>query len=164
MATIPGSNDMTSAFINAKPFQGRLVRERAESTPAKPRSESTKVQLKTDTSSSFAIGLDDPEAPKALSVEIEFRVAMRDQDSGQLFLDYEAKHEMQFTVLTWGGFSDWTNLPSEAITPYIAMIHDIALRKAEATMHEMGIRGGTLPRPESFDSPLESAPTSAVAA
>jgi len=108
------------------------------------------MQLETETTSNFEIGLDDPQNPKVLSVEIEFAVSMKQPDSEKLVVDYFAKHHAQFNVISWIGFDDWVELPEEALAPYIAMVHDIALRKADVTLHEMGIRGSGLPRPDSF--------------
>lgn len=138
------------AFVSAKPLQGRLVSESVSSAPAKSSTAQQRVELRTDTTSNFAIGLDDQVAPKTISVEIEFRTLIKQPDTEKIIVSYESKHEMQFGVIAWIGFSDWTDMPQQAITPYLAMIHDIAIRRAESTLHEMGVRGARLPRPDDF--------------
>jgi len=151
------STNKQEAFVSAKPLQGRLVSERATSASSRPKTEPKQVELHTDTSSSIAIGLDDPVSPTFLRVEIEFRVVMKQPEIDRIVAEYEAKHEMEFTLIAWVGFTDWTNIPTQALTPYVAMVHDVALRRAEITLHEMGIRGAGLPRPASFETGNENA-------
>lgn len=144
------SNSQQTAFINATPLRGRLISEQATSAPAKPTQDPKPVELRTDTSSTIAIGLDDQINPTVLNIEIEFRCSLKQPESEKVVVEYEAKHEMQFQLIAWTGITDWTNLPEETFAPYSAILHDLAVRKAEITLHEMGIRGAVLPRPSSF--------------
>jgi hypothetical protein len=141
------------AFINAKPAQVRLVSERATSAPAPPKSEQKKTELRTETTSQFEIGIDNTDTPEALSVTITFGVTLSFPELEKKLVEYEGKHEIQYKVLSWGGFSDWVNVPPGALAPYLAVVHDVALRRAESTLLEMGLRGVALPRPETFDGP-----------
>lgn len=150
------STEKTNAFVNARISQGRLVSESLTSSPAKAGSGQQQVKLRTDTSSSFALGLDDPVEPKTITVEIQFRVRMTQIEAEKLIVDYEAKHEVQFDLIASEGVTDWMNLPPGALTPYSAMAHDIAIRRAEGTLHDMGLRGATLPRPTSFNGDNEA--------
>lgn len=152
MTTAPSTTD-GQAFISAKPLQVRLVSERATAAPASPGSEPKKTEVKAETNSQFEIGIDNPDAPEALIVTITFVVTLVLPESDKKLVEYECKHETQYRVLNWGGFSDWLNVPSDALAPYLAMVHDVALRRAESTLLEMGLRGVALPRPETFNGP-----------
>lgn len=147
------------AFINAKPLQVRLVTEHATSAPAQPSKEPKSIELRTETSSQFGIGLDNPDAPNLLNVEITFNVWLAFPDTEKKLVEYEGKHEVQFSLISWIGFDDWINVPSGALAPYLAFVHDIALRRAESTLLEMGIRGVGLPRPNTFDGPDTEIPS-----
>ncbi|MDP2031611.1 MAG: hypothetical protein Q8K12_18405 [Thiobacillus sp.] len=149
----PSPTTKGQAFINARPLQVRLVNERATSAPAQPSKEPKKIELRTETGSQFEIGLDNPEAPTLLNVAINFEVRLTVIETEKKLVDYEAKHEVQFSLISWVGFDDWLNVPSDALSPYLGVVHDIALRRAENTLLEMGLRGVGLPRPQTFDGP-----------
>lgn len=117
--------------------------------------EQQQVQLSTESSSSVEIGLDNPVTPKIFNLGIEFQVLMKQSDIDKVVVDYKSKHEMQFSLIDWTGFTDWMKMPGQAAIPYIAMLHDIAIRRAESTLHEMGFRGVALPRPVTFDTDEE---------
>ena len=141
------------AFISARPAQVRLVSERATSAPASPGSEPKKAEVKAETTSQFEIGIDNPDAPEAISVTITFGVTLVLPALDKKLVEYECKHEVQYRVLNWGGFSDWVNVPPDALAPYLAMVHEVALRRAESTLLEMGLGGVALPRTETFSGP-----------
>lgn len=146
-----------SVFIDARISQVRLVSERATCAPALPSKTSQKVELRTETTSGFSIGLDSPERPSGIVISIEYKASLKIPDTDKNIIEYEATHEAQFAIKGWIGFDDWTNMPSDAIAPYLAVVNNIALKKAEGTLLEMGFKGVSLPQPE-FDgvlSPVE---------
>ena len=133
------------AFINATLAQTRLVSERVTSASGTPSKEPKEIQLRVDTSSGFSIALDDMTRPNHILVEIDYKLSLKKQDGDKQLLDYEAKHVAQFNIASWLGFDDWTDVPHGAMTPYLAMIQNIAMRRAEGTLVEMGLRGINLP-------------------
>lgn len=139
------------ASINANLFQVRLTSERATLTPALPNKAPQQVQLRTDTSSDFSIGLDSDDKPRILTITVNYKATLKTLDTEKQIVDYEANHEALFNLIGWAGFDDWTDMPPEAISPYLALMHNIALRKAEGTLFEMGVKGASLPRPEHFN-------------
>lgn len=139
------------AFINARLTHVRLASETATSAPAPPSKAPQQVQLRTETSSGFTMGLDSPEKPSVLVIGIVYKVSLIIPDTENKVAEYEAKYEAQFSLIEWTGFDDWTNMPQSALSPYLAFIHNIASRKAEETLLEMGVKGVTLPQPEKFD-------------
>lgn len=141
------------AFIDARLSQSRLTSEQAICA-ALTNQAPIQVQIKTDTASSFSIGLDLPETPKVIVINIDFKASLKISDTEKNLIDYEAKHEVQFALEGWIGFVDWTNVPSEAIAPYLAIVHNIARSKAELTISEMGFKGIVLPQPENFNGEL----------
>ncbi len=132
--------------------------ERATSSPAKPVAKEDQeqpvkqVQLQTETTSNFEIGLDDPLSPKVINIEVELIVVMKAPDQEKSLVEYQAKHQATFQILGSTGFSNWEDVPEEALAPYVAMTHDRAVRKAEITLYEMGLRGSGLPRPQNFSN------------
>ena len=133
------------AFINATLAQARLVSEHVTSVPGAPSSEPKQIQLRVDTSSAFSIALDDMTKPNHILVEIDYKLSLKKQDTDKQLLDYEAKHVAQFNIARWLGFDDWTDVPNGAMAPYLAMIQNIAMRRAESTLVDMGLRGINLP-------------------
>ena len=133
------------AFINATLTQTRLVSERVTSIPTAPSKEPKDIQLRIDTSSSFSVDLDDLTKPKHILVYIDYKVSLKTLDTEKQFVDYEAKHVAQFNIASWLGLDDWTDVPGGAMAPYLAMIQHIAMRHAENTLVEMGLRGISLP-------------------
>lgn len=142
-----------SAFIDARLSQSRLLSEHATCATLTNK-EPLQAQLRADTASGFTIGLDLPEEPKVIVISIEFKAILKTLVGDNDLIEYEAKHEVQFIIEGWTGFDDWTNLPSESIAPYLAVVHNIARKKAEATIIEMGFIGLSLPQPEHFDGKL----------
>jgi hypothetical protein len=141
-------------FIDARLSQVRLVSERATCAPAFPSKEPQQVQLRTETTSGFSIGLDIPEKPSVIVININYKASLKVQDTDRNVIEYEATHEAQFSIEGWIGFDDWLNMPSDAIAPYLTVVNNIALRKAECIILEMGIKGVSLPLPERFDGAL----------
>lgn len=140
-----------SAFINAKISISRLVSEKAISSPASPTKEPQQVQLRTETSSAISIGIDSPNKPSAIAIGFDYKVSLMIQGTDKVVMEYEARHEAQFVIDEWTGFDDWTLVPQSALNPYIAMMQHMAIKRAENTISEMGMKGVTLPFPERFD-------------
>lgn len=153
MSTSSTNLNKKLAFIDARLTQSRLTSERAICA-ALTNQEPFQTEIKTDTASNFTIGLDSLETPKVIVITIEFVASLKFHESSKNLLDYEAKHEVVFSIEGWTGFDDWTDLPSEAIAPYLAIVHNIARNKADATMIEMGFKGISLPQPEHFNGEL----------
>lgn len=150
-------NEIQQAFVNAKVLRGRLIRESVNSMLAAGMVNQRQVELHSETASNFAIGLDNPENPRILSIEIEFRATLRYQETQENVVDYESKHEMRFELISWTGIVNWgTDLSPTVLAPYASMIHDIAVRRAESTLHELGLSGARLPRPDNFGQDNES--------
>lgn len=141
-----------SAFINARLSQLRLVSERATCAPSLPADQ--QVQLRTDTTSGFSIGIDSPDKPKLIVMRIDYKVSLKIEGTDNNILDYEATHEALFAIEGWTGFDDWTNMPPDGAAPYVTILNNIALRKAERILLEMGFKGVSLPQPERFDGVL----------
>ncbi len=154
MTKKPKKSTQNLPFINARLTHARLVSEKATSTAIVWSKEPSQVQLRTETSSTFSIGLDSPDAPKLILIKIDYKVALKTLDTDKLILEYEASHEAQLSIKNWTGFDDWTNMPSIAVAPYLAVLNNIALRKAEGTIFEMGFKGVVIPQPETFDEAL----------
>jgi len=133
------------AFINATLSQTRLVSEHVVSAPSTPSKEPKEIQLRVDTSSAFSVALDDMTGPKHILVEIVYKVNLKTQDTDKQLVEYEAKHVAQLDLASWLGFDDWTDVPNGAMAPYLAMIQNIAMRRAEGTLVDMGVRGINLP-------------------
>lgn len=138
-------------YIEAVMSQVRLASERVISAPTQPSKEPLRHEVRAETASGFAIGVDSLEKPTTITITIDYKVFLKLLSTEKQIVEYEAKHEAQFTIVRWAGFDDWLNMPSGSITPYMSMMHNIALRKAEATLLEMGLKGLTLPRQEKFD-------------
>lgn len=139
------------AFINAQISLSRLVSEKAVSSPASPNKEPQQVQLRAETSSAISIGVDSPEKPTAIAIGFDYKVLLMIPDVDKVFMEYEARHEAQFVINEWTGFDDWTLVPQSALNPYIAMMQNMAIKRAESTISEMGMKGVALPFPDKFD-------------
>lgn len=147
-----------SAYIDARLSQVRLVSERATCAPILPNNESKQVQLRIDTSSGFTIGFDKPESPTIIVITVNYKAALRTEDTDKIIVEYEATHEAQFSVAGWAGFDDWLSMPTDVMAPYLTVVNNVALKKAEATIVEMGVKGASLPQPEYLDGVLTSIP------
>lgn len=152
-------NTESHSFINAKVLQSRMLNESATSFPSaapnikEPRS----VQIRTDASSNFTVGLDNTENPTEMMLEITFKATLKTEETEKLLVEYESKHAAQFKIFAWTGFSDWMDVPSDALTPYFLFISDIAIRRGEATLLELGFRGVRLPIADNFNDALPEA-------
>jgi hypothetical protein len=141
-----------SAFINARISHLRLVSEKVVSTPAMPAKEPQVVQLSAEASSAFTIGLDFPDKPTALIIGIDYKASLKIPDTEKKFLEYESRHDAQFVLIASTGFEDWNLMPLSALTPYLATMQLIALKKAEGALFELGLKGVSLPLQENFES------------
>lgn len=138
------------AFVDAKMLGSRLVTEQVNATLASHKSQE-RLQLEVETSSDFSIGLNDPTNPTELHINIQYKVILRTATKDVL-VEYEVEHSGTFGISAWTGFTDWTTLETIMVEPSLAIMHQIALRRAEATIIEMGIRGVKLPIPMSFNA------------
>lgn len=145
------SNDPIPTFLSANISSSRLIEESFHSTlPLNSAEGATQLQVSSETGTNFYIGLDDPLNPKHMHIEIHYKVAVNAVNIKKSIINYDAKHMCEFSIIKWTGFPDWTALPSEAMTPYLSIVHHLAVRRAEATIAETGTRGIRLPVPESF--------------
>lgn len=154
MSTDSATSTDSRAFVDASLSHVRLVSVRAKSETPATNKEGQQVQLRTDTTSGFTIGVDSVDKPSAMLVTIDFKASLKIPETENPIIQYEARHEARFEIVGWTGFSNWSDMPSDAISSYLATVHNIALRKAEEIILEMGLKGVTLPQPESFKATL----------
>ena len=138
------------AFVDAKILGSRLVTEQVNSALASQKTQD-RLKLGIETSSDFDIGLNDPVSPTELHVAIRYKVTLKTEDKKNVLVEYEANHAGTFALIAWTGFTDWTELETITLESSLAIMHRIALHRADATIVEMGIRGVKLPSPESFN-------------
>jgi hypothetical protein len=122
------------------------------SSPIKVNKEPMQIQLRIDTASNFSVGLDDLVSPSEITIEIDYKVSLKTQDTEKLVAEYNSKYIAQFNIVAWLGFEDWMNVPHDALAPYFAIAQNISLRRAENTFSDMGFNGVVLPQPTSFDA------------
>ena len=131
-------------FLSATLVQTRLASEQISTAPTKPEVGVTELQVKTDTSSGFSVALADAKNPTHLFLQIDYKVSVKIANTETLLAQYEAKHATQFKVINWSGFN-WEDIPQDVMIPYFAMVQNIAIRRADTTFIEMGMRGISLP-------------------
>ena len=148
----PSTNDR-KAFVDASLTHVRLVSLRAKSDMGTAAKEGQQVQLRTDTSSSFSVGLDSLEKPTAIAITIQFKASIKLPETEQPIVEYESKHEGRFEIVSWTGFN-WPEMPPDAMSSYLANMHNIAQKKAEEIILDMGLKGVTLPKPDNFRGSL----------
>lgn len=141
-------------FVDARLSQHRMVKEQATSASARFSKTPNQVQVRTETTSGFSVALDNPAVPTELLIEIDYKVEIKIPDKDTPVVSYESKHAVQFTIVGWGGFKDWTAVPTETFSAYFAVTHNIALTRAENTLAAMGLRSVALPRQINFDAPI----------
>jgi len=138
----------TRPFVDALMQDGRLVSEKLTTPPATTvASQPRQMQLKVDGNSEFTIGLDDLENPTNLQVSIDYKIVLKVLNTENRVAEYEARHAIHFTIVEWGGFSDWTFPPGVVMRPYMAVAQRAAMRRAEITFFEAGLKGIALPMP-----------------
>ncbi|WP_200384215.1 hypothetical protein [Rhodocyclus tenuis] len=136
----------TTAFVDLRLIQIRLVTENFSTIHPPPSGMAGQVQLKTDTSSAFSVGLDDLENPKSLTIELDYQASLSAPSVEKTFVDYSSKYFANFDILRSTGFQDWRNLPDEAFDAYFSIVHQFAVARAESTLCEAGLKGTGLPR------------------
>lgn len=137
--------------VDARLIQARLVSEQVTSMPA-PLSDTPKpLQIRTETSAGFSVGLDDPEKPKRMTIELLFKVGHVLNETDQKVAEYEARHMVLLEIHGQSGIENWLNVPKRALAPYFSFVHSAAIRRAEHTFLEMGLRGVALPRIPDFE-------------
>lgn len=139
------------AFINARLSNVRLLSEKAILAPTIQTKQPQQVQLQIETATSFSFGLDSPINPSIIVIGIDYKVSLKNPNTEKQVIECETRHEAQFALVDWTGIEDWSLIQSIAISPYLAFMHNIALRKAELTILEMGLKGVSLPTPVTFD-------------
>ncbi len=82
-----------------------------------------------------------------MQIEIEYSAILKLEETSKELANYSAKHAAQFRIADSIGIKDWTKPPEEAMAPLILSLQLIALRRAEATFMEMGLKGVNLPNP-----------------
>ena len=147
MAQPPPFTDdqIKAASITAHLFASRLLNQQVTTVASKSSAEPKPVQLRTETTTTFAIALDNPEHPTVMQVEVEFNVTLRLEEGGAMVADYKGKNASEFKVIRWSGFSDWLKPPASTLTPYLAMAHYAAVRTAQQTLLNMGLGAVVLP-------------------
>lgn len=142
-------------FIDARLSQLRLVSESATSSvpSSKAEEEAQKVEIKTESSSAFTVGLNDLENPSSIQIELQYTVALVIQSTGMQLVNYSTQHAATFDVMKWAGIADWSNVPDGLFDLYFAMINQHATQRAEETLLAMGFRGIQIPRLKSFSNP-----------
>jgi hypothetical protein len=145
MTKSPSSDTAVRIFVDAILTNSRMIKEQATSLPSRFTSAPNQLQVRTETSSEFRVGLDNPEAPKDLLIEVDYKVQLLSQEGDKQLASYEATHVGQFMISSWGGFTDWAEVPTDTFSSYFAVLHHIALSRAENTLGALGLKGG-LPR------------------
>lgn len=150
------------AYLDARVIQVRLLSAELRSAPSQPSATPQQIELNINTTIGFTLAVDDINSPKGLLIDIDFTAQLLAKDTGKEVANYKSKHSGQFVIIAWQGFHEWSQAPNEAIAPYLSLLHGIAIRRAENTFGEMGLKGINLPRPESFDTPTSEAPPEAT--
>ena len=149
MADKPASN----AFVDLRLNQVRLMNESFVVMPTPSEEAGKPVQLKTDTSSGFSVSLDNLEKPTSLTIELEYKAALSTPNAESKIVDYSSKYFAVFDFVKSTGVDDWAAVPDETFEPYFAMVHQAAVKRAEITFHEAGLKGAGLPRPAALGKP-----------
>jgi hypothetical protein len=157
MSPIPSTKeDSISPFLSARLIQARLVSEHVDSAPAQSTSEPKPVQLRTETTSKFGVALDDPKTPTGVLIQVDYTITLKTlklDGTDLVVADYKGKHTAEFKILDWGGFEDWTQPPHPTLVPYFAMSHNVAIRRAQQTLLDMGLGQVILPVLTEFSFP-----------
>jgi hypothetical protein len=140
-------------YVDARLTQARLVSEQVTSLPGQMGKEVRQVQVRTETNTGLSVGLDDPINPKNMTIDLEYKVVHIVNESNQKLVEYQSKHTSLFGIVSQSGIDSWLNPPKEALAPYFSFVHGMAMRRAEHTFLDMGIRGVVLPRIEDFAKP-----------
>lgn len=140
------------SHIDARLLQARLVSEQVTSSPGQTTPDVKQVQVRTETTTALTLGLDDPKKPKAMTIDLAYQVNHVVAETNKKLVEYQAKHSALFTIHSQSGIESWLNIPTDALAPYVAFLHGMAMRRAEHTFLDMGIRGVALPRLEEFAS------------
>ncbi len=93
------------------------------------------------TGSSFHVGVNDPLVPAEMNIEVQYSVLLKDEATKNILVQYESRHGGRFKILSWNGFDDWSTPPYNAMFPYLAFLHHLAVRRAETAISETGMRG-----------------------
>lgn len=147
--------------VHAHLTQARLVSEQVTSLPGQMTNDPKPIELRTETSSGFSVGLDHPEKPKTMLIELVFKVTHVLNETSQKVAEYEAKHMAIFEIRGQSHISSWLNVPTGALAPYFSFLHGAATRRAEHTFLDMGLRGVVLPRIEDYGK-SETQPTASL--
>lgn len=148
-------------YVDARVTQTRLVSEQISSLMTQIAKDPKPVQVRTETSSGFSVGLDHPEKPKTMTVELNYKVAHSVIETNQKLVDYDARHMALFEIHRQSGIESWLNVPTQALAPYFAFVHSMATRRAEHTFLEMGLRGIVLPRIADYEK-SETEPVASI--
>jgi hypothetical protein len=103
------------------------------------------MQLRTETSTTFSVALDHPETPSGFQVTVEYTAVLKIGATDVQIADYKGKHSAEFKIVSWGGFDGWPKIPQSALVPYFAISHNVALRRAQRTLLDMGLGSVVLP-------------------
>ncbi len=147
-------------FLDARLVLSRLVSERAGSLAPTPIQEQRSVQARAESSTQIEIGLHPATDPNSLTITISYKVSIKSEGMEKPIGEYECIYYSVFRIVRSIGITDWNKLPMSVVAPYVATTVQVAIRRAEATLQEMGINGGPLPRPELRDTEI---PASSIA-
>lgn len=138
------------ACLSLRLQNARLVDERVSSIAAPPSKEPTQRSVKTETNSSFTVGLDDVAAPKSIIIELDYRANLTRPEENKPLASYESKFVALFGIVEKIGFDAWEAAPANIFDPYFSVVMHLAINRAEGTFAAMGLRGITLPRLSSY--------------
>ena len=138
-------NSEASPFVDLRLVQARLVEETFSATPHPPAGSGGAMEFRTDTSSGFSVGLDSLLNPKSLTIELEYTVKLSIPNVDSALVEYSSKYSANFSIVKWIGCEDWEDLPDETFESFFSMIQHIAIRRAEDTLAEAGLKGAGLP-------------------
>lgn len=139
------SQTVSAAYIVGIIKEARVIEERLTvQDPSEVRLSGMSRQIRTQTTSTFELGVAEDLPVKAFQVSLSFS-AILSLDGTSEFSSYACKFVATFGIEERGGFEDWGNIPPSAVTPYFAITHFLARQRAEERFLSAGFRGVVLP-------------------
>jgi hypothetical protein len=157
-ATASATEQALPIYLDARLILSRLVTERASSPAPGPVQEQKSVQARAESGTQIEIGLHPADAPNSLTITLSYKVSIKAEGIEKPIGEYECSYFSAFRIARAFGITDWNKLPLSVVAPYVGTTAQLAIRRAEATLQEMGINGGPLPRPELRDSEFSVSP------
>lgn len=139
------SRPAVGPFLDLRLTRTRLVSETVTSQPSpasvksgKPRQPN--IQVNVASSSTFTVGIDDPQSPTRLSTAVEFKAEIKTADGERTLVTYDARHSCNFRIVRHSGITDWANLPEDVVGSALSTAYAMAVTRAEDTFAAMGMR------------------------